>query len=821
MSVLHKLIVLVVAAMVLASCNTTKFLGVDEFLLEKNEIKFEGKEKVDNKRKLKYELSTLYKQKKNSNFFFIPREYFYFKNQQPEDTSKFDRWVRRVIAEPPAIYDQELTQATAEAMQYYLQYKGYFNANVYPDEYIKGKKAYVTYYVKPKERFTIDSIFFQSEDPNIERILRQTKARSLLKPGEGLDGNLYEREKERITQQLRNSGYADFLPNYFATLEADTTVQSKKANVYLEILPPSEDSLHQVYYVGDVRVFTQYDPSSTADLRDTVIQDIHFRTPDTAFSVKPQVIIDQIYLQPGELFRQENYEKTNRSLSALGVFRFVRIKQEQDSVFPNRLNFRIELTDNSRIEVGVDFELNYTNRSTSSASGNLIGLSISPSMRHRNIFGGAEQLLGNLSAGLEVNPSFRDDRFWNTVDLQASTDLYLPKFADYLGIWKGISKIGQDREKAQRGQDFYTQLQEKATTRLSVSYNYLRLLDFYRYNLFNANYGFELKRSGTRRYNINHVGIDYLQPFSEPAFREIQRSNPFLDNSFGQQLFVSLLFRDFDFIYNGRPNEYGESVYFSGRLEMAGAEIYAGNAIYNAFALKSDTLRLGQTDFSQYAKMELDFRYYKQFNQKHSLATRFALGIARPFGYTDDVPYVKQFYVGGPSSIRAWPARGLGPGGYLDTLTFKPEDLSIRASNRLLFYQTGDLKLEFNLEYRFNIFWRFKGALFLDGGNIWTITEDPSRCGSQFRWSAPANRACESGQSFRDPFYKQIALGTGLGFRFDFTYFIFRLDLGVRLRNPIPLPGPDERISESDYWTDFSQYQLRDINFNIGLGYPF
>jgi len=809
-----------------SACNTTKFLEDDELLLTKNSIKFINTKKIKNKTALSYELSTFYEQEPNSNFLlFFPREWFYFKTQEPEDTTKLDRWQRRVIAEQPTLYDQLLADSTAKSMQYFLQYNGYYDAAVFYDDVVKNKKVKVTYFVDAKQQYLIDSVFFSSEDTSVQRVLRETRSRSLMQPGEPLTRTLYEQERERITNSLRNRGYADFYSNYVSPLVADTTYQTGKATVYLEVLPPTRDSTHEQYQVGKVSVYPQYDPlADEVSLQDTMIGGFLFRFPkENDFKVRPQVLIESIYLRPGDVYSQANYDLTIKQLSSLGIYRFVRIQEEVDSLSPNQLNFRIELTRNLRMEMGIDFELNYTNRSVTAGAGNLIGISASPSLRNRNLLRGAELLVTNISAGVEVNPTATDSTFWNTIDLRAQTNLYLPKFYDYLGLWRGLYSARISKKGGIISDRFYRSLHENAQTRLTASFNYLLLLGFYRYNLLNATYGFDLQEShprGTKRYLINHIGIDFLRPTTQQAFDDILDSNPFLERSFGDQLFVSLLFRDFNYVFNSRPNRRGQSHYWGFNLETAGTEIWAGNAIYNAFALRSDTLRIGNIDFSQYIKTEVDYRYYKQFTPKTSLATRVNVGIARPFGFTTDVPYVKQFYVGGPNSIRAWAVRGLGPGGYEDPLTVDPDP-----GNRLLFYQTGDLKFEFNLEYRFNIFWRLNGALFLDGGNVWTFRRDPARPGSQFLFRDRAIEGSNALYPINDAFYKQIALGSGLGARLDLTYFIFRLDMGLRMRSPFPLTenfSDGSRVVEQDYWYDWSKYNFWDlVNFNIGLGYPF
>ena len=713
-------------------------------------------------------------------------------------------------------------------MRIYMQFKGYYDAEVSSDEYDvkeRKKKVYVAYYINPKKQYTIDTIQFFSLDPTIHQILQEIKPRTHLREGLGITRELYNKEKDRITRYLRNNGYAYFYPQYVDALEAIKSEDFSQVKLKLEVFPPFEDSTHQVYQIGDINIYMDYDPTlEESEYKDTLINGFNFkiRTPD--IEIDPETILRSIYLDKGDLYSEANFEKTNKQLSSLGVFKFVRIRQNIDSSEVNVLNYRIELTQSLNVELGVDFDVSYTNRNRSATTGNLIGISVSPTIQNKNVFGGAELLASSLSAGVEINPNPRNQAaFWNTIDLGLRSNLYLPKFNDYFNIWRGLNKIfrGGKKQRLVKVDNFYTLLRENATTRISGSYNYLHLLDYYRYNLFDASFGYDVRRANTHRYSINHIGIDYLDPVTDSLFEDILKANPFLERSFGQQLFVSLLFRDFNFVYQSRPTRFGDSHYVGASIEMAGAEMWLGNTIYNAFALRADTLRIGQTDFSQYIKLELDLRYSKQYSSKQAVAGRFAVGVARPFGFTTDVPYVKQFYVGGANSIRGWATRGLGPGGYLDPL-------ALDSDNRPFFYQTGDLKIEFSLEYRFEIFWRLKGALFFDGGNVWTIRNDPARCGSQFLFSG---RSCTNTNSYNDPFYKQIALSTGLGFRVDLTYFLFRFDLGFRLREPRPFFGfTDGQAKESDYWI-FAQlpaqipYRYRRlvdfIEPHIGLGFPF
>lgn len=824
-------------ALALASCNPARYLAPEDYLLRGNSIKLYDKGDLDRKRAMKYELSTLYKQTENNRFFFIPREWFYFATQGKGDTTKFDRWQQRVIAEEPALYDPQLREATERSMRYYLQYQGYFNAEVYSDPLVKGKKIYITYHVTPNERFTVDSIGFYSADPVLDSTLQAIAGSSLLRAGSPVDGALFEQERKRITNYLRNHGYAYFFNNYITALDADTTSGKQQANLSLEVLPPAQDSLHQQYWVDDITIFADYSPGQSDSLAlDSLIGGVRMLSPRESFRIKPETILDAIFLKKGMLYSQADYDLTNKQLTGMGVYRFVRIKQEPDPDKPNHLDFRIELTQNKRMELGADLEFNYASRSATGV-GNLIGLAASPSFRNRNLFHGAELLITDFNAGVEFNPApsaIAQGKFWNTVDLGLQANLYLPRFIDYLGIWRRLSKPkGRTGDPLLFRKGFYQSLQENASTRISANYNYLLILDFYRYNLFTGTYGFDHQPAANRRFIFNHIGLDYLLPTTDENFEALLNFNPFLANSFGEQLFVSLLFRDLNYVYNSRPNRRGNSYYFGVNVELAGAEVWAGNAIYNSFALEADTLRLNlrgekAVDFSQYARTQVDLRRYWQGHPNRSWSARLSLGVARPFGYTSDVPYVKQFFAGGPNSLRAWAPRGLGPGAYEDTL-------AVRSANNTRLYQTGDFKLEANLEYRFKIFWLMHGAFFLDAGNVWTLRQDPNRCGSQFLLR-PRNYACtdqETGEKIsytNEAFYKQIAIGGGFGIRLDFSYFILRLDMAVKLRHAAPFPDiPDDGQNWRNYWfrdfrPDGNRVPLRFsdiVAFNLGFGYPF
>jgi outer membrane protein assembly factor BamA len=235
-------------------------------------------------------------------------------------------------------------------------------------------------------------------------------------------------------------------------------------------------------------------------------------------------------------------------------------------------------------------------------------------------------------------------------------------------------------------------------------------------------------------------------------------------------------------------NAFGEKWYFRWEVEQSGTEIWLANAAYNKFR---DTFKIAGTPFAKYGRVECEGRYTRNFGGKKELAIRAVGGIAIPFSDTrrEGIPFLKQFYVGGPNSIRAWRIRGIGPG---DT----PEDNSRNAQ-----YQTGDIKLEANVELRFPLFWRLESALFVDMGNVWRIKTETIASPTTLGY-------------FSSDFYKNIAIGSGVALRFDFSYVLLRIDVGYRIRYPYLLEN------QTSYW-DFNVGQLKKWNWNFGLGLPF
>jgi outer membrane protein assembly factor BamA len=228
-------------------------------------------------------------------------------------------------------------------------------------------------------------------------------------------------------------------------------------------------------------------------------------------------------------------------------------------------------------------------------------------------------------------------------------------------------------------------------------------------------------------------------------------------------------------------------VFLKATLESAGNLLYAYSKFTNHTKSTTDSIyQYFGVPFFQYFKTDIDFRHYNIINQGNKVVSRIFIGVGYPYGNSISLPFEKKYFAGGPNGIRAWSTRSLGPGSYQGDTVGYPNSLA-------------DMKLEANLEYRFHLIWKLEGAFFIDAGNIWSVRNEPSRPGAEFKWNK---------------FYKDIAVGSGFGTRFDFSYLLIRFDFGIKLRDPA--------IQGDNKWIIANRpFRLSDFTIQFGLGYPF
>lgn len=793
----------VLVVVLLSGCSVSRYLDAEEApLLRSYKIEVKSPEplQLDAELALKSELGGFVRQKPNERSllgFGPPVRLWWYYRYRDKD-SRFAQWVMKRIAEPPVFYDKALTERTRNNFQNYMRQRGYLEATSHYEvslkEHVRRKRsrsprrwqeASVAYTIELGPLHRIESVAFASPDSQVNHILQRTAGGSLLKRGGALDRNTFEAEKSRITYALKNRGYAFFQPAFIEFLGDSSGTRTR---VTVEVDPPDDATAHQVYRIGKVEVFLDFVPDLVGTGRDTTLENIYFTTSSTSFAVKPERLLSVIAFRPDSLYRQEDLDLTSRNLNTLGVFQFVTIRTPADSVAPGRINVTIALSLNKRLSTSAGLEFNSSTNSGSEISGRLFGMSAYLSANHRNLLKGAENLRTDLSYSTELDWSAPRSNLFFSQEFKFQNEVLFPRYFDYSGIWHLGNRV---RIVPNR---FYERLRRDGRARLALNYNFLDLRGFYTYNLFNAAWGYTLRTGAEHQFVFDNLGIDVLRPKLESRFDSIFGQNEFLRRSFGDQLFTGFVLRSLTYLYTGRPNVFGERWFFRMNTEFSGVEEHLLNQLWSAAFGRQDWAIAG-LEFSKFLRLDVTGAYTRDFNEDLTGALRVGAGVALPFGNTRDVPFVKQFFVGGPASLRAWRIREVGPGGYVTI----DESCQCAARPAPPFFQAADFRFELNGELRFPLFWWLKGAIFVDAGNIWTLKPDPQRPGAALRWDS----------------FRNIAIGTGFGLRFDFDYFVFRFDWGIKMRRPYQTPT-------EGHWVDWSGARWRDIsNFNVAIGYPF
>jgi len=447
----------------------------------------------------------------------------------------------------------------------------------------------------------------------------------------------------------------------------------------------------------------------------------------------------------------------------MGLFKFVRLKYERmDSGDLKILNRRFYLTPGLTQNIQTEFQVN--NR-----SGSYFGTAASVQYSHNNLFRGAEQLLIKLSGGVETQNQNKE-RLINIFDLDLEASLRLPKLLLPFKLKKRYFRF-------------------VPKTRISLSGNFQERRDFYNINSTSFKYGNEWKQNDQLRHEFNLINFTQLNVWNRSErFQNLLANDTRLASSFEN---VFILGSTYTLTYQSTPpNEVSPYLFFRTHISGSG-NLLSLFASQKTASEKTNTI-WGRV-YAQFFRITPDFRYYIP-RRKSTWASRFLFGIGIPYGNSSELPYVEQFFAGGANSIRAFRFRGVGPGSFLD------ERMD---TNDQLLDQTGDLKLEMNVEYRFDMMKYLEGALFLDMGNVWLLESD-IRPNGVFEWNH---------------FYKELAVGTGFGLRLDFDFFVIRLDAAFPLRQPITNGEMGWTIKDVSLLK--RDWRRNNIVYNLGIGYPF
>jgi outer membrane protein insertion porin family len=676
---------------------------------------------------------------------------------------EYGNWFMRT-GNPLVIYDSIKTRESGNQMQAYLINNGFFDAGVTTETTFRKRKASVSYHIDENEPYFVDSIFTTTSDEAIEQLLESVKKDSQLRLNERYAQNNLSRERQRVEDVLKDHGYYTFSKSFVEYNVYKDTV-NKTVAVEQLIRVPALSGFHPVYTIDSIRYIISSPSEAIVDEKHTAVYDgIYFQMYQNRYAEK--IIRSRIFLKKGDRYNRTDVIETQRQLANLDIFRFVNISFD---TLANSLTTNIYTMPNQKYQV--------TNQLGASVTEQLPGPFFSHSLRNRNLFRGLEIFEFNFRAGLEgVASATAEGGVYRSRELSASGSIIFPQFLIPFNFGT-LEKFGRynPRTRTLLGYSYVNRpeyVREAVNTILAYNWSTRNLRQQFSVNMLDAN----LIRSS-------------LNPFFQERLEELQSQGNNLINSFLPSYVSSI---SGQVIINF--NQYG--IYQRNAASLWRIYLESGGTSINL--LNESFAQDRNLQYFQFLKFQSDFRRYLPINTRSTLAYRFNLGLARPYGISDGVlPYEKYFFAGGSTSIRAWQPRRLGPG------SFTP-DIREDGTFDYRFEQPGEILFEAMFEYRRKLFGYFDGAFFIDAGNSWNFQEDPSREGADFQV---------------DRFYKEIAVGTGIGLRMDFDFLVLRLDMGIKAYDPARPEGERLILDKISLNRPFGERGQQ--VFNIGIGYPF
>lgn len=680
------------------------------------------------------------------------------------------------IGEPPAIYDSTLMEETMDQIDIYLNAKGYFNHQASYEKNVRNEKlVYITINIDENAPYRYTEFSYDIPDTAMLNLVKATSGRSLLQLGEKYDEDQLTAERDRLYDLMKNQGYYDFARAYIE-FEVDTSFAGKTAHIETIIQNPEDGQKHPLYTINNVYFKTDADRFGIP--RDTIRYDgINYIAYKHRFS--PLILNKKVTIYPGQRYSQLRTSTTQRKLAELDVFQFNNVlynKTETPSDTSFQLDAYINALPAKKFQETIELGLNFTERTPGPFS--------SIRLRVRNLFGGAENLDIGLRGGIEGQISIAENNKTVLIrefggDVALSFPVILLPFTN-----KNLLSEYSPRTRIYTG---YTNSDRQQYIRT----NYELGLD----------YIWQVTRNPLRppvmQYIFSPINLNVVQ--GEILDRDFERS--LIANSEGSRSLIEsfsdgiISFIGFNFIYN--TNDFTQTRnahYFRGLVEVGGLTKELGLDLSNS---KLQTF--------QYFKINPDYRRYIPLGGARYLVYRLNAGVASPILDSEVLPYEKHFFSGGASSVRAWQSRRLGLGSYAAVKPVEEsEPYRVGTTRDYDLEQPGEVLVEANVEYRFNIFGFLNGALFVDAGNVWLLDPDINRPGANFEF---------------DRFYKELAVGTGFGLRLDLSVLIFRFDLATKVYDPAGLYGKKFILNDfrlGDFLTRNNQSALQ-----IGIGYPF
>lgn len=707
----------------------------------------------------------------------------------------------RYVIKNPAAYDTANLVRSIQFMNEYLNSQGYYYANYTPDiatEFIKNQeRKKITLTIDVGKNITFDSISYVLKDSTLQKLTEANKKYSQLHFGEPYTKGAISNELDRLVNLYRQNGYFQFtrehifahvdsLDKSLFTLTLDPIQQmelmaiaggNKQKNpswpVAMERRTDIDSTAIVSYKIG--KIF-YYPETRITDLTDSLPFATHFKEinrNNTVMRYQKGLFIDNplrenTFINRGDLYNEKKFYKTLNTLGRMGAWQsadakiFIRDKDTLDMHF-----FLVPATKQS-----YSIDLEGSRNTTDIGSGNLWGISTNLSYTNRNVWKRSIQSVTAFRTGVELNILNKSsDPLIQTFHISLGQTYSFPRLILPVKSWKPLQDVDDKR------------------TLLNVTGSYVDRRDYYLLRSLVSSWGYEWKKKNvTWLYKPINVELYTIERFYK--LDSLILTNPFLQTSFNEGRVVGQTLSYFKNIISAKNPD--KSHFIRLGFEESGSLF----ALFNARS----------SQIYRFIKSEAEYRQTIKYNKgKNALAMRAFAGVGYNYGADsligNTLPFFKQFFAGGPNSMRAWRLRQIGLGSSIQSDTISTSSYRDRF---------GDMQLEANIEYRFRLAslggFKIESAVFADIGNIWSVKKIPGDPEAQFSLKRLG---------------KDLAIAMGAGIRFDFTYFLIRLDAAYKVKDPARLYNNGWMNSFAFKEVRANGLQVDNFALQLGIGLPF
>ena len=824
----------------ISGCSSVKRVKDSDYLLTQNTIV------INDKKSNNTDLIELLVQKPNSKTLGLPLSLYFYNlgdNNKPKKASdwgtlkpKTYNFIKNVFSEKqsisfansmirlnnwflkngqaPITIDDKKIKKTINNLTAYHKNRGYFRVEVSSNKkLLNNKKGEIDYIINTGRPTYIDSIRTKIKSPVLDSLYQSKKAMSYLKTGDQFIESNFIKEAKRITSLFRNNGIYHFTENDLGYYNIDTaSTNNYKTNIDLvifdkkRVLKSNGDYILKPYKIQKIRKVTVYTDYSFSKKDTPNLDSVNYKgitfLAHKKIKYNPKLLSESIFVKPNDVYADSLRNLTRKHLKSLRNFKVINIKYEPVDSLNNQLDVSILLTPLDKFSLDLETELTHSNIRD-------LGVSAKFSIVNRNIFKGAEIFkLSFLSSFFNASQDAnKEEQFFNSWEIGADMSLEIPRFVAPFGINKLVPKrmspktifslgtsiqqnIGLDRETVTALMSYKWQYNAKKTIQLDIfNTQYVRNLRIGNYfDIYNSEY-----------VKLNSIAKEF---FNDPNYNLERRQETVT--------FMRNVFNDLDFLANN-PDAYRNNLNILDRYNIITSDFLIPTIAYSFTYNNQSDFRDNNFSFfkirvansgniggllsnkrnnnnrktifniplAQYFKTDIEYKKFWEIDDTSVIGFRSFVGAIIPYD-NSAIPFTKSYFAGGSNDIRAWQTYDLGPGN----------------RNSGLEYNIGSLKFLTSAEYRFDLFGSLKGALFVDAGNIWDITN------SIFAEEEAKFNGVNS--------FKEIAVGSGFGLRYDFSFLVFRLDLGFKMHEP---------YLETNKW--FRNYNFSNAVYNIGINYPF